>query len=311
MTPTPPSMNGTSTTPPPTSPQISPATPSSFDVTPFVESAGKVIVLSGSLFYILGLLLVNLYLGHWYVIDYSLLSARFIATGVIFVVFTLVIALLPLIGVFMLFDGMQAGMVRQCSPLLNKYPRVRVPLDRVLVLVAVGAFAAVVYLIHAGLIFFVEVSRQFRVPVAREPSPASEAFLIYMFAFLSVGCLIHAISTPWTKRVRDLGRLAIYAVALLFYMVFFARGVYGSFPFDIGGGSPRQTQLLIDADAVASVTQVGLPFEASSNLSKPVVVLFEGTTMYLVRLDDGNVVQISKDLVQGGRTRSVTPTSTP
>jgi hypothetical protein len=42
-----------------------------------------------------------------------------------------------------------------------------------------------------------------------------------------------------------------------------------------------------------------------------VLVLFEGTEIYLLRLDNGTAVQIKKDLIEGSRVREVTPIGTP
>lgn len=308
MTPTPPSVNGTTTTSHLSNPQTPPLTPT----TPAtLEDVAKAVAFIGSLLYILGLLVVNIYLGQWYVIDYSLLSARFIAAGVVFVMFTIGVALLPLVAVLKLSEVVQDGIEKQVISRVSRYPRLRASLKFLPGLLSIGTLMYIVYVIHGWLTLLVEHSRQFRIPLATDASPAFEAFWIYLLAFATSMCVFDVRTASWGKPLRILGRVSIPMFILLAYLTFFARGIYGGLPFDVGGGSPRPTRLLVNADKLASATQLGISFEPNTNLTTSVLVLFEGTDLYLLRLDDGTTVQITKDLIEGSQVREVAPTGTP
>lgn len=94
-----------------------------------------------------------------------------------------------------------------------------------------------------------------------------------------------------------------------------ASGVAPAAADGVGGGRPRTAQLLIAADAAATVNRLGIAVTAEDLLSPPVELLWEGENSYVIRLPAPRqraLVQISHDLVEGVVTgQALTPLGTP
>jgi hypothetical protein len=101
----------------------------------------------------------------------------------------------------------------------------------------------------------------------------------------------------------------ILLLTFVAFVLLFVRVVYPRIPEMIGGGEPKQVQLLITEKALAGAQQLGISMDTATPrpsgtqtlLSEPVSMIFEGTNTYAVQLADAQIVQIDKQLVVGMR----------
>jgi hypothetical protein len=63
------------------------------------------------------------------------------------------------------------------------------------------------------------------------------------------------------------------------------------------GGEPRSINLLVKKGDVPGLKQLGISFSHQDQLSDPVLLLYEGERQYILRLRDGAVVQVNKEIV--------------
>lgn len=91
-------------------------------------------------------------------------------------------------------------------------------------------------------------------------------------------------------------------VLFLLYLGIFGQYFYPSLPEQLGGGRPRNAQLLIAAEAIPAARELGLDVSEESPLSPPVELLWEGEDSYVIRLPrphHRSVVQLARGLVDG------------
>jgi hypothetical protein len=270
-----------------------------------IETLVRSVAIVGALFYVLGFLTTNAYLYKLGVSDFSLLRTRFILTGVL----TLAPLALALIGgIYAALDvtvyGSHAGLTTRAY----------------LWVLADIAFPFALY-----FILFSVVAENDPVTSARDAALLSAACAVIVLAALA------AVAVYRKSERRPLSHLAyrgqpvtydrfterfgvpnavvettIFAVAgvmlILAYIGLFGQYFYPTMPEQLGGGRPRVAQILVSADAVPAVRELGLDVTEDAPLSPPVELLWEGEESYVIRLPrphQGAVVQIARGLVAG------------
>lgn len=86
------------------------------------------------------------------------------------------------------------------------------------------------------------------------------------------------------------------------YVGLFTQLIYPKIPEQFGGGEPRQVRILFTKAQADTIKQNGISTcslgKLSSNWSKPVSLLFEGSENYFLRLEDARPpIQLNKKTV--------------
>ncbi len=256
-------------------------------------------------FYVLGFLTTNAYLYLLGVSDFSLLRTRFILTGVL-TVLPIVFALVG--GIYAAVDVYAHG---DEGPLSTR------------AYLWVLADIALPFALYFAL--FYVVADNDAVTSARDAALLSVVCAVIVLAVLASLALYRV------SEQRPLSHLArrgqpfnyerfsarfgvpdtlvesmIFGVAglvlLLTYIGLFGQYFYPTIPEQLGGGRPRIAQMLIAADAVPAVRELGLEVTDNAPLSPPLELLWEGEETYVIRLPrphDRTVVQLARPLVAG------------
>jgi hypothetical protein len=270
-----------------------------------IETLVRSVATVGALFYVLGFLTTNAYLYRLGVSDFSLLRTRFILTGVL----TIAPLALALIG------GLYAALdvtVYGGDGALTTRAYLWILLD-----------VACPFTLY--FVLFSVVAENDVITSARDAALLSAACAVIVLAALA------AVAVYRKSERRPLSHLAyrgqpvtydrfterfgvpnavvettIFAVAgvmlILAYIGLFGQYFYPTMPEQLGGGRPRVAQILVSADAVPAVRELGLDVTEDAPLSPPVELLWEGEESYVIRLPrphQGAVVQIARGLVAG------------
>jgi hypothetical protein len=91
----------------------------------------------------------------------------------------------------------------------------------------------------------------------------------------------------------------ITSLAFALYTSIFMRNAYPRIPPQFGGGRPEKVQLVIEDDKTPSIRQIGIQVPAKGTVSEPVLLLYQGSEVYVLRLTEQRVVQIDKRLAPG------------
>lgn len=270
-----------------------------------LEMLVKSLAAIAATFYVLGFLTTNAYLYGVGVSDFSLLRTRFILTGVL--------TLLPL--VLALVGGIYAAV-----DLFAREGDGGIPGRVYLWLLADIALPFILY-----FALFSVVAENDVITSARDAALLSAVCAVIVLATLAS---IFLYRTSERRPLSRLGRRSqpisydrfrarfgvpdvvvesmLFAVAALVlflaYIGLFGQYFYPTVPEQLGGGRPRLAQLLIAADAVPAVRELGLEVTEEFPLSPPLELLWEGEATYVVRLPPPHgrsVVQLSRELVAG------------
>jgi hypothetical protein len=108
-----------------------------------------------------------------------------------------------------------------------------------------------------------------------------------------------------SARQAFLSMLAVFQLALIFglaaaYVYGFAYTLFPQLPEQFGGGRPNQVQLLFRQEAVDDAQALGLGLSSGGRLSRPLSILWDGETVYVIRPPapaTGPVIRLDKTLV--------------
>lgn len=258
-----------------------------------------------AVFYVVGFLTTNAYLYKLGVSDFSLLRTRFVLTGVLTVI-PLVLALMG--GIYAAVDTAAFGGIGRNMSRASLWAL---------------ADISVPFLLYFLLFWFVADNDP--ATSARDAALLSALCAVIVAAFLAALALFQrsghrpvshlmyrrrSVSyerfTGWFGIPDFVVERLVFAVAgplLLFaYIGVFGDHFYPMIPEQIGGGRPRVVQLLVAADAVPAVRELGLEVTTEEPVSPPVALLWEGEQSMIVRLPpprERTVVQLSRGLIDG------------
>lgn len=276
-----------------------------------LEQLVKSLAAITAVFYVVGFLTTNSYLYKLGVSDFSLLRTRFVLTGVLT---TIPLALALMGGIYAAVDTAAFGGIGRNMSRASLWAL---------------ADISVPFLLYFLLFWFVADNDP--VTSARDAALLSALCAVIVAAFLAALALFQrsghrpvshlmyrrrSVSyerfTGWFGIPDFVVERLVFAVAgtlLLFaYIGVFGDHFYPMIPEQIGGGRPRVVQLLVAADAVPAVRELGLYVTAEAPVSPPVALLWEGEQSIIVRLQpphERTVVQLARGLVDGVVTGAV------
>lgn len=270
-----------------------------------IEQLIRSLAIVAAAFYVVGFLTANSYLYLLGVSDFSLLRTRFILTGV------MVIAPLAFALTFGIYAAIDLSVFEWRGGSFNR------------TWLWVAGDVLLPFLVYFGL--FSVVAENEVTSALVDAALLSVACSILVLAFLAslavhrrtdrhpVSHLFYqgdrAIGARFNERfgvpgvlVENLVFVVIGMLLFLFYVSLFGMRFYPMLPEQLGGGRPRTAQLLIAADAAATVNRLGIAVTAEDLLSPPVELLWEGENSYVIRLPPPRqraVVQVDHELVEG------------
>ncbi|MBA2596975.1 MAG: hypothetical protein H0V00_10175 [Chloroflexia bacterium] len=270
-----------------------------------LEMLVKSLAAIAAIFYVLGFLTTNSYLYLLGVSDFSLLRTRFILTGVL----TFMPIVLALVGG--IYAAVDVYAHNDEGPLSTR------------AYVWVLADIALPFALYFALFYLVADNDAM--------TSARDAALLSVVCAVIVLAVLSSLALYRTSERRPLSHLArrrqpfnydrfsarfgvpdalvesmIFAVGgfllMLAYIALFGQYFYPTIPEQLGGGRPRIAQVLIAADAVPAVRELGLEITEEAPLSAPLELLWEGEETYVIRLPHPHsrtVVQLARPLVAG------------
>ena len=270
-----------------------------------IDTLVRSVATVGALFYVLGFLTTNAYLYKLGVSDFSLLRTRFILTGVL----TLAPLALALIGG--LYAALDVTLYGSDTGLTS---------GAYLWILLDVAFPFFLY-----FVLFSVVAENDAVTSARDAALLSAVCAVIVLAALASLAIYRKSDRRPLSHLAYRGRpvtfdrfterfgvpnavveTMIFAVAgvvlILAYIGLFGQYFYPTMPEQIGGGRPRVAQILVSADAVPALREIGLDVTVDAPLSPPVQLLWEGEESYVIRLPGPHhraTVQIARGLVDG------------
>ena len=270
-----------------------------------IETLVRSVAIVGAIFYVLGFLTTNAYLYKLGVSDFSLLRTRFILTGVL----TLAPLVLALIGgIYAAVDIAIYGGDEGLSGRAYLW---------------VLADVALPFALY--FVLFSVVAENDVIDSARDAALLSAVCAVIVLATLAALALYRKSERRPMSHLVNRGKPVNYdrfterfgvpntvvesmifgvggVVLFLAYIGLFGQYFYPTIPEQLGGGRPRSAQILISADAVQAVRELGLQITEDAPLSPPVELLWEGEESYVIRLPRPHhraVVQIARGLVDG------------
>lgn len=263
------------------------------------EGLAKAVGALAILLYVMGLLAVNGYLFQLNVTDFSLVRARFIYTGALLAVFSVlpyVLALLILNQTRHLWDE---AFPKQA--LSHKDKLLRVESWRIVVSTGMIAFMLILLFCWAISIFSGEKGVKGIVTVA-PPTVGILASSIGLGVFFQT-TFVEGLRREKGSRdaVRQIGLYGLTALTIIagigIYTGIFMGVMYPRIPEQFGGGQPTAIQLLVKHEVADGVRATGVPIPQSGDLSSTVELLYNGSDSYVLRVPGKKIVQIDKDAV--------------
>jgi hypothetical protein len=260
-----------------------------------LESLAKVGAASILVLYVLGLLAINGYLFSLGATDFSLVRPRFVYTG---------------------------GLIVSCAVLFTLLPVYMFNVERNSWPTTLRMFLAFTgFLTASGLVFnlllYTSEGRQ-------EFAPALTSTLVLYGITVPCAFLLW-IPVAAYFRIRDkwgtlrVGRLVAVALLCLLaigiFVIAFMILLFPKIPIQFGGGKPANVVLLIKKDEVDGVQALGVPFSdedkrtssagkpssTKSAVTKPLDLMYEGSELYVIRVDGSTLLRLNRDLVLGVR----------
>ena len=256
-----------------------------------VEQVGKFIAGLAIALYILGLLSVNGYLLGLGVSDFSLVRARFIYTGALEILTLAFGYFLPIVTY---------------RKVRHIYRTVPTPFRSWRLHLFAPIFIASSIIIPVSFIALA-------LSVGTDNLKASELF--YGFYIVSAGLIAGILATKSLDRIEETRHqeafnrntamaieiVSLWAIGVLYAGVFMYLA-YPRIPVQFGGGRPQDTRLLLTQEALDGAKELGLPIAGTSRLTDQVKLMYEGSDSYVIRLDNGSIVQLKRNLVAGSLT---------
>jgi hypothetical protein len=244
--------------------------------------------------YVLGLLIVNAYLFRLGASDFTLVRPRFVYTGALIVLLTLIALSGPAIGASFVWQRRQRGLPTFSS------------INMQMIIAGLLLSPAILWLCF-WLLLATDSPVITRSAIWRQATFLSLS--TFIAGLLSVGISIAIVllvlpvmSSHRSFAYRYATRLYIGIVIFLVasvYVGYFIDAIYPKVPVQFGGGRAVLAQLMFKKDELNSVKAVGLPFPPNGNLSSPVRLAYQGEQSYIVELPNGRIFQIDKSLVSG------------
>jgi hypothetical protein len=253
-----------------------------------VEQVGKFIAGLAIALYILGLLSVNGYLLGLGVSDFSLVRARFIYTGSLEILTLAFGYFLPIVT----YKKVR-HLYRTIPPSLRSW---RLHLFGP-VFIACSIVIPVLFISLA-------------LSVGTDSLKGSEVF--YGFCIVNAGLITGIFAAIQLNRIGEtrhrqaferntamaLAIVSLCAIGVLYAWVFMYLA-YPRIPVQFGGGRPQDTRLLLTEEALDGAKELGLPIAGTSRLTDQVKLMYEGSDSYVIRLDNGSIVQLKRNLIAG------------
>lgn len=256
------------------------------------EKTGKVSFVVLALLFALGLIITNTYLLQFGLSEFGLLRARFVLTGLLAVIPTMV-NLACLVIAYLVTRDVNRHFTRKSQQFKNS--------AAVLILILVGIVLPIVIL---GVVYRKADFTDRRI---------LDALLIWSIGFLpilpffllAIDRLVNAfrrrqagvfeietelLETPARKSTSLPVVLSTFFVAIglliagLIYLELFVRHIYPDVPEQFGGGQPHVVLLLFRTDSLTAMEQMHIPIQPGSNLSEPLTLLWHGNSGMLVRV---------------------------
>lgn len=304
-----------------------PNEPSEGRVAPFagwpdVEKIGRIAASATVVAYILGLLIVNVYLYQIGVTDFSVLRTRFILTGFL--------ATLPLMALALLVSTSALAVVAFVKHQRTARNRrrwrsrlTRTALSELILVLSYWTF--VIYWLASSDI-------KFRSELFGQEDATYELIVLVILLFLSassnlVDSTVYVTEEgeydprlwPLRRRGASIGALLPAGILLFVYIDIFASTFYPIIPEQFGGGRPKEAHIVLSEQSTALGTALGFGPATDGPMTRRVDLLWETEHMYVVRgrgAPDGNIIQIDRDAVSAvvlgsDATRAGTPAASP
>jgi hypothetical protein len=108
----------------------------------------------------------------------------------------------------------------------------------------------------------------------------------------------HLPSSPWLDQVVwAVAFSAALFIAFLWYSGNFTQHIFPFIPQQLGGGRAVYATLVLQADAGAAVTALGIRLDPNSQQMATVTLLLETTDYFVISLDNGAVARLRRTLV--------------
>lgn len=284
-------------------------------------------------FYITGLLTVNTYLYQLGVSDFSVLRPRFIYIG--WWVFTFItVSFIPVVFLLALWLPMTQSLVLNRKPFnrLAQSRHRRMFLFASFVITTVLYYGAIQWILRYARRINVPQRRNIITLLVGHPYLEAILLIILIYIISTSFILLIVQLMPLRNNVTQIVQassaeilivqlvkifviLCFLITSLYLYISYFAQNFYPAIPEVYGGGRYREAQILFKSDSVTGIKQLNIPFSSLNGgiqssptvtttaiitdtlLSERLVLLFEGTDIYVIRLESGEIVQIKKDTV--------------
>lgn len=245
------------------------------DIKNAVEVIGKVTLGVVAVCYVIGLVVVNVYLNKYGIYSLSLLRLNYISAGI----WALIPILIPLSAILIIRLRSEVSPVIFWGYLLSF-----IPLLSVLVPVAIA--------------------------LRFDPSPYwllvifTGIYLSLLLIMLAESIKEHLYSKDLSKHV-FIGVLPVLII-IVSHTAIFANSVYGTIPSQIGGGSPKKVQFIVAAENEVrkALTDSGVLFtknesQQDTNKTEPVLLLFVTDQECVVLIKGASTaVSIRRDMVK-------------
>jgi hypothetical protein len=285
-----------------------------------IDELTKAIAFVVGALYVTGILAINTYLYSLGIADFSLLEARYVYTGFLALAPILLSTLAPALGmhyfrfirnfkvdistpsfdnIFMSFSTswmmrwiwLLAGILLPFILLLffttkdaeNIIDAVASALWMYLLCYGAGMFGTMTY---AAFLPESEGQRLMETifPYSRTKNPSTQSKL-------SVGNAPPNLITAFA--------LALFCVGYFAgYLSEFDDRILTKVPEQFGGAKPHQAQLLFQKEAVDGAGELGIKIPNEKTLSEKLTVLFESESIIVIRLSEGRIIQLSKEMLQ-------------
>ena len=274
------------------------------------EQLSKLIVLSAAVLYVLGYLVVSLFLGQYNVSSLNLVRAQYILAGLWLI--------LPLVATGIICAWFTSYLVSEYRQVMISTKKVAVELEAVPKL---GRPRWIRVLRAFGLTF---LSVSFGVTVLKflvghgsgglgedlsVSPPAESVVFVLLFCAIAGGCWAAGLwflrkarqSESKDRTVWRLHAVAMLATAGMFtlgYVGFFAARIYPHIPSVFGGGQPRKVQFLLPRDRqINHILQEG----DTKGVSKTYGLLIALDKTYVILVDEeaSQTIEFGKSLVDG------------
>lgn len=272
-----------------------------------IEVVGKLTVGLAAVCYVLGLVVVNVYLSKYSVYSLDLFRLNYVTAGLLAlspVLFGVVTSLMLAGLMYPLFAAVSRKVRSSLIP-GERWDGLGANTLMILLVAQVLVATAVTYLIFwtAGI-----------------PADRGWGFIIGAALVTNVLCAIAMYfgvlqtQQPYLRQVTLMIVPALAVIVVLGHAVFFGAYLYEGVAAQLGGGRPREVEVLVnDPDARALLEEAGVEFQEDSRLAKNVRLLFatEGEYILLVKVplnDREQAVTVKRDLIQIIRPKESFPT---